>query len=103
MLFGAHVSSAGGIDSAIDRIEAMGGDCVQVFTQSPRMWRPTAHTPQAIERFRTRRAAAGIGAVACHALYLCNLAAPDETIYGKSVDTLRTTVDVACAIEADHV
>ena len=59
MQFGAHVSSAGGIDTAIDRIEAIGGDCVQVFTQSPRMWRPTAHKPEAVERFKARRAEAG--------------------------------------------
>ncbi|HZO97318.1 MAG TPA: deoxyribonuclease IV [Gaiellaceae bacterium] len=103
MLFGAHVSSSGGIDTAIDRIEAIGGDCVQVFTQSPRMWRATAHRPEAIERFRARRAEAGIGGVACHALYLCNLAAPDDEIYEKSVATMCATVDAACAIEADAV
>ena len=103
MLFGAHVSSAGGIDTAIDRIEAMGGDCVQVFTQSPRMWRPTAHRDESLERFRLRRAEAGIGGVVCHALYLCNLAAPDRDIYKKSVAAMLTTVDTACAIEADAV
>jgi deoxyribonuclease IV len=101
--FGAHMSSSGGIDTAIDRIEAIGGDCVQVFTQSPRMWRPTNHKPEAIERFHARRAEAGIGGVVCHALYLCNLAAPDETIYEKSVQTMRNTVDAACAIGADGV
>ena len=101
MEFGAHVSSSGGIDTAIDRIEAIGGDCVQVFTQSPRMWRPTEHKPEAIERFKARRAEAGIGGVVCHALYLCNLAAPDDEIYEKSVATMRATVDAACAIEAD--
>ncbi|HUY71216.1 MAG TPA: deoxyribonuclease IV [Gaiellaceae bacterium] len=103
MEFGAHMSSAGGIYTAIDRIEAIGGECVQVFTQSPRMWKPTAHTPEAIERFKTRRAEAGIGGVVCHALYLCNLAAPDEVIYGKSVAALRATVETANAIEADAV
>jgi deoxyribonuclease-4 len=103
VLFGAHVSSAGGIDTAIDRIEAMGGDCVQVFTQSPRMWRPTAHRDESLERFRLRRAEAGIGGVVCHALYLCNLAAPDRDIYKKSVAAMLTTVDTACAIEADAV
>src|SRR3954449_2629239 len=103
MLFGAHVSSAGGIDTAIDRIEAMGGDCVQVFTQSPRMWRPTNHKPEAIARFRERRNEAGIGGVVCHALYLCNLAAPDDVVYEKSVLTMRATVDAACAIHADGV
>jgi deoxyribonuclease IV len=101
--FGAHVSSSGGIDTAIDRIEAIGGDCVQVFTQSPRMWRPTNHKPEAIERFKARRREAGVGGVVCHALYLCNLAAPDDEIYAKSVQTLRATVDAACAIEADGV
>src|SRR5215470_4158022 len=98
MLFGAHVSAAGGIDTAIDRIEAIGGDCVQVFTQSPRMWKPTAHKPEAIERFRARRAEAGIGGVVCHAIYLCNLAADDDGIYERSVAALSATVDTAVAI-----
>jgi len=103
MQFGAHVSSAGGIDTAIDRIAAIGGDCVQVFTQSPRMWRPTNHKPESIERFKSRRAEAGIGGVVCHALYLCNLAAPDDEIYAKSITALSATVDAAVAIEADAV
>src|SRR5881397_96034 len=103
MLFGAHVSSAGGIDNAIDRIEKMGGDCVQVFTQSPRMWRPTNHKPESIQRFRDRRDEARIGGVVCHALYLCNLATPDDTVYEKSISTLRATVDAATAIGADGV
>jgi deoxyribonuclease-4 len=101
--FGAHMSSSGGIDSAIDRIDAVGGDCVQVFTQSPRMWRPTDHKPEAIQRFREKRGAAGIGGVVCHALYLVNLAAPNDEIYDKSVQAMRATVDAACAIEADAV
>jgi deoxyribonuclease-4 len=101
--FGAHVSSAGGIHTAIDRIEAIGGDCVQVFTQSPRMWRPTGHKPEAVAQFRERRREAGIGGVVCHALYLCNLAAPDDAIYEKSIATLRATIDTASAIGADAV
>ena len=103
MEFGAHMSSSGGIDSAIDRIVGIGGDCVQVFTQSPRMWRPTDHKPEVIERFHEKRREAGIGGVVCHALYLCNLAAPDEVIYEKSIQTMRTTVDAASAIGADGV
>ncbi|MGN6798997.1 MAG: deoxyribonuclease IV [Gaiellaceae bacterium] len=103
MEFGAHVSSAGGIDTAIDRIAAIGGDCVQVFTQSPRMWRPTNHSEEAIEAFRTKRAEHGIGGVVCHALYLCNLAAPDRTIHKKSVAALVATVEAATAIGADGV
>jgi deoxyribonuclease IV len=103
MEFGAHVSSAGGIDTAIDRIVDMGGDCVQLFTQSPRMWRPTNHKPEAIDAFKAKRLEHGIGGVLCHALYLCNLAAPKDEVYEKSVATMGNTVDVACAIEADAV
>jgi deoxyribonuclease IV len=103
VLLGAHVSTSGGIHTAIDRIEAFGGDAVQVFTQSPRTWRPTNHDPANFERFKERRDEAGIRSVVCHALYLCNLASPDDDVYDKSVAAMVNTVDVACAIDADAV
>jgi len=103
MLFGAHVSSSGGISNAIDRAEQLGCDAVQVFTQSPRMWRPTDHKPEEVARFRERRAEAGIGAVVCHALYLVNLASPDPVIYGKSVAAMRASLEAAAAIGAEAV
>jgi deoxyribonuclease-4 len=100
---GAHVSTTGGVHTAIERIEEFGGDCVQIFTQSPRTWRPTNHDPANFEKFKERRAESGIGAVVCHALYLINLASPDDAIYEKSVASLHNTMDVACAIDADGV
>jgi deoxyribonuclease-4 len=103
MQIGAHLSSSGGIHTAIDRAEAIGAESLQVFTQSPRTWRPTNHDPKNFERFRKRRAEAGIGGVVCHALYLCNLAAPDDAIYEKSVLAMRNTMEVACGIGADGV
>ena len=103
MEFGARVSAAGGIDTAIDRIASIGGDCVQMFTQSPRMWRPTNHSEEAIASFRAKRAEHGIGGVVCHALYLCNLAAPDRTIHKKSIAALQATVAAGNAIGADGV
>jgi deoxyribonuclease-4 len=103
MLFGAHVSAAGGISKAIDRIEEIGGDAVQVFTQSPRMWRPTAHTDEEIERFRQRRKEARVRHVSCHALYLVNLASRDRTIRKRSLEALLATMETAAAIDADAV
>src|SRR5581483_4329343 len=67
------------------------------------MWRPTNHKPETIEAFRSKREEHGIGGVVCHALYLCNLAAPDDAIYEKSIATMRATVDAACAIGGDGV
>jgi deoxyribonuclease IV len=103
MLFGAHVSSSGGIWTAIDRAKAIRCEAVQVFTQSPRMWRPTEHTADAVERFRTLRARAKIRSVVCHALYLINLASPDDVIYEKSRTALRSTLEAADAIGAEGV
>jgi deoxyribonuclease IV len=103
VLIGAHVSSSGGIHTAIDRAEAIGADSLQLFTQSPRTWRPTNHDPATFERFHERRAEARIGGVLCHALYLCNLAAPDDAVYRKSVAALSNTMEVASAIGADGV
>jgi deoxyribonuclease-4 len=103
VLFGAHVSSAGGISNAIDRVEAIGGNAVQVFTQSPRMWRPTAHAEEELERFRARRKEARVGYVACHALYLVNLASRDAEIREKSFEALCATMGTARGIEADAV
>jgi deoxyribonuclease-4 len=101
VLHGAHCS--GGIKGALDRAVEIGADAVQLFAQSPRMWRFPAHADEDLARFRERRAEAGIGAVLVHALYLCNLATPDEVVFGKSLETMRATVDAACAIEADGV
>ena len=101
MLLGAHVSTSGGIHTAIDRIVAMDGQAVQLFTQSPRAWRPTNHDPASFDRFREKRGEAGIGGVLCHALYLCNLASPDDTLYEKSVLAMGNTLEVACGIGAD--
>ena len=100
MLFGAHCS--GGVKKALDNAIEMGAEAVQLFAQSPRTWRFPEHDPADLEAFRSKREAAGLPALV-HALYLVNLGAPDDAIYSKSVDTMRSTVDAACAIEADAV
>lgn len=101
MILGAHCS--GGVKGALDRAAEIGADAVQLFVQSPRAWRFPAHDPADLERFRARRADAGVGAVLVHALYLVNLASPDDELYEKSVSTMRSTVDAACAIGAEGV
>jgi deoxyribonuclease IV len=100
VLFGAHCS--GGIKKALDKAVELGADAVQLFVQSPRTWRFPDHDPEVLARFRERRAETGLAALV-HALYLVNLSAPDDAIYSKSTETMRATVDAACAIEADAV
>jgi deoxyribonuclease-4 len=105
MIFGAHVSATGGLDKTLDRALEMSAEAVQLFTQSPRTWKPTNHDPETFRRFKEHRDELAIpdGGVVAHALYLCNLAAPDDEIYAKSRAAMRNTMEVACAIEADGV
>jgi len=101
MLLGGHCS--GGIKKALDNAHAFGMDSVQLFAQSPRAWRFPDHDPADLDAFKQRREELGIGAVSIHAIYLLNLASPRDDFYEKSVETLRKTVDTACAIGAEAV
>jgi deoxyribonuclease-4 len=86
----------------VERAEALGAQAVQVFTQSPRTWRPTNHSEQDFERFRERAGEVDIEAF-CHATYLINLAATDDTTFHRSVQALATTLEVADGIGASGV
>jgi deoxyribonuclease IV len=101
VLFGGHVS--GGVKAAPERAAEIGADALQLFVQSPRAWRFPDHDPAVLAGFSERAREAGIQSTLVHAIYLCNFASPDEVIYEKSVSTLRSTVDTACAIGADGV
>jgi deoxyribonuclease-4 len=101
VLLGGHCS--GGIKKALDNAHEYGMDAVQLFVQSPRAWRFPDHDPADLEAFRRRREELGIGAVTVHAIYLINLASPKDDFYEKSVSALSSTVDTACAIEANAV
>ena len=80
MRFGAHVSSSGGISKAIGRGVDLGCESLQIFTHNPRTWRPIKHTDEEIAAFRAAAAAAGMGPLVSHGLYLINLGAPDRDV-----------------------
>jgi deoxyribonuclease IV len=101
VLPGAHCS--GGVKKALDHAAEIGAESVQLFVQSPRMWKFPNHDPKDVAAFRARREELGIGAVVVHALYLCNLASPSDEIYDKSVATMKATMDASSAIGAEAV
>lgn len=103
MLIGAHVSPAGGLPKAIERGVERECDSIQIFSQSPRAWKPTAHTDEAIEGFRVAREESRIDAVLIHAVYLLNCATDDAELRQKSLDGLVNSLAVGDAIGADAV
>jgi deoxyribonuclease-4 len=100
MLIGAHVSPAGGLPNAIER--GVERDCraIQIFNQSPRMWKPTGYREQDIEAFREAMANSQIDAVLIHAVYLLNCASDDPEIREKSLVSLTQSLRVGHEIGA---
>lgn len=103
MLIGAHVSPAGGLPKAIERGVERECDSIQIFVQSPRAWKPTAHSEEAIAGFRAARESSRIDAVLIHAVYLLNCATDDNELRQKSLDGLVNSLAVGDAIGADAV
>jgi deoxyribonuclease-4 len=101
VLFGGHVS--GGVKAAPERAKEIGANALQLFVQSPRAWRFPNHDPDVLASFPERTRTLKIESTLVHAIYLCNVASPDDELYEKSVTTLRSTVDAACAIDAEGV
>jgi deoxyribonuclease-4 len=103
MLIGAHVSQAGGLEKAVERGAERGCEAIQIFNQSPRMWRPTAYGEDDYAAFREARASTSIKAVLIHAVYLLNCASEDREIRDKSRASLIQSLRVGQGIGAAGV
>jgi deoxyribonuclease IV len=103
MLIGAHVSTAGGLDKAIERGTELGCESIQIFNQSPRMWRPTKYGPDDFAAFKESMAASPVEAVVIHAVYLINCATTDSELRKKSLASLTHALRVGDGIGAAGV
>jgi deoxyribonuclease-4 len=103
MLIGAHVSPAGGLPKAIERGVERGARAIQIFNQSPRMWKPTVYRDEDVAAFREAMAASPIDAVLIHAVYLLNCASDDPEIRAKSLTSLTHSLRVGQEIGASGV
>jgi deoxyribonuclease-4 len=100
MLIGAHVSPAGGLARAVERGVERGCQAIQIFNQSPRMWRPTAYGPDDFAAFRAAMDDSPVDAVMIHAVYLLNCASEDPDIRAKSLTSLTHSLRIGDAIGA---
>jgi deoxyribonuclease-4 len=100
MLIGAHVSNAGGLPRAVERGVERGCEAIQIFNQSPRMWRPTAYDEDDFAQFREAMAASPIEAVVIHAVYLLNCATEDRDMRDKTRASLIQSLRVGAGIDA---
>ncbi len=103
MLIGAHVSTSGGLPKAVERGLQTESTAIQIFNQSPRMWRPTKYTDDDFAAFRAAMEESTIDAVVIHAIYLINPGTFDDEMHEKSLAALTHGLRVGDGIGADGV
>ena len=102
MKIGAHVSAAGGPANAVDRAQAIGAECIQIFVSSPRAWAFRPPSEEQVLAFRERSEATGVSPTFLHGSYLVNVGgAPD--LLQKSIDCLVDNMNAAGQIGAAGV
>jgi deoxyribonuclease IV len=103
MLIGGHVSIAGGLAKAVERGTDAGCDAIQIFHQSPRMWKPTAYSDDDFSEFRDAFADSELESVVIHAVYLINCASKERATRSKSIASLTHALRVGDEIGAAGV
>ena len=101
MRVGAHVRAGGQLIGALDRGDAIGAEVIQIFTQSPRGWKPTQYASEVLAAYRAAQEAhPRMTGTYCHASYLINLATSDRELLARSRACLTANLTVARGIGA---
>lgn len=99
MKIGAHVSSAGSIDQAVDRAAEIGAEAIQMFLSGPTNWRVKDHPEKEREAFKAKCKKMGIGPTFLHGVYLVNLGTPNPENLEKGVASLIAYQQGAASID----
>ncbi|MCX7993436.1 MAG: deoxyribonuclease IV [Fimbriimonadales bacterium] len=97
-LIGAHTSTAGGLQNALYEGKQLGCTAVQIFTASPRQWKPVPVAAEQIEKLQHARHETGIECVVSHAAYLINLASQDPDTRRKAYEAYLAELQRCAAL-----
>ncbi len=86
---GFHVSVAQGFLRVFDNAKALGANCCQIFTHSPRSWTFNLVSEDVGNLFRDMYRKNDIAPIVAHDSYLPNLASEDSTMREKSIDSIK--------------
>lgn len=100
---GIHTSTAGGVASAAERAYRLGANTFQIFSSSPRQWKPYPLAKSQCEQMRRLRERYGISPLVIHSSYLVNLAGSTQEFHRKSVEAFRGELERALALGAEFV
>ncbi len=100
---GIHTSTAGGVETSAERAWRLGCNTLQIFSSSPRMWRPIDISPEQCETMARLRADYDLKPLVIHANYLINVAGNNPEMLEKSVSALRAEMERALSVRAEYV
>jgi deoxyribonuclease-4 len=100
---GIHTSTAGGVETAAERAWRLGCNTLQIFSSSPRMWRPFDVSAEQCEAMAALRAAYDLKPLVIHANYLINVAGTNPEMLEKSVSALHAEMERAISLRAEYV
>jgi deoxyribonuclease-4 len=95
------VRAGKGLVPALQHGDEIGAEVVQIFTQSPRMWKPSQYSSEVLDAYRQAQSDNSVTATFCHATYLINLASPDPELTAKSRACLSSNLATAEGVGAD--
>ena len=104
MNIGAHVRGGGKLIPSLEEGVEIGATSIQIFTQSPRMWKPSQYAPEVLAAYREAQANhPSVTHTFCHATYLINLATPDKELYERSVACLISNLSTGRGMASSGV
>ncbi len=89
LLLGAHMSTAGGLEKAVERGESIHCTAIQLFTKNNRQWLAKPLSDKEITSFKNAVKHSSITCIVAHASYLINLCSPDTETEKKSIKAVK--------------
>ena len=100
---GVHLGTAGGVSNAVLRAREIGANTLQIFSSSPRMWRPANIDPVEAERMHDFRAMCNVAPLSIHTSYLLNVCSQNEEVRQKSIGGLRGEIERGLMLGAEYL
>ena len=100
---GIHTSTAGGVENAAERAWRLGCSTFQIFSSSPRQWKPYELGAKQCAEMRGLREKYDLKPLVIHASYLLNLAGGNADFYAKTIAAFRGEVERALALGAEYL
>lgn len=102
-LIGAHVSASGGIDKAIERAGAIGCNCAQIFSGSPRSWGRAELSKINTDKIDSKKRELHVSSIIIHSLYLLNLASENPELTRKSIEAVVYDLQLDALVKSGGV